>query len=207
MFFNNTEANKGIQTPNILNEKQIPNLPATPSTLPRSLNLQELFNSSTVTKPNVVSNLTNSFMEKFADNRSANEGDKTPLKTKIDSIKDDGDFVLTPAILKSNGIVNSKMIGLEERQLSPPILSSSINPEQIYRPTPTQLNSNTEYLSPFQTKSTFASNEPPNPLTMEQLKQTLIGYHQHLIYLLQNDADFLHTIHTSYTEKTQKRFN
>lgn len=41
------------------------------------------------------------------------------------------------------------------------------------------------------------NSDGPLHLTMEQLKQTLV-------YLLQNDADFLHTIHTAYVSQIKK---
>lgn len=173
----------------------MPNLPATPSTQSRTVNVQELFNTTTITpaKPSIATNLANSFLDKLVDENKIMADDRTPIKPRIDSISQaEGELVLTPALLKLNGKPNN------ERQLSPPILSSTVNPEQIYRPTPTQFNT-TEYVSPFQGKQTPALNQQPNLLTMEQLKQTLI-------YLLQNDADFLHKIHTTFSQSIQNRY-
>lgn len=191
-----SEPVRSNQTPiSIFNDKSIPNLPATPGTQARSVNLQELFNTTTTSgKPSVATNLTSSFLDKLVDENRIVADDRTPFKPRIDSInRDESELVLTPALLKLNGKPNN------ERQLSPPILSSTtVNPEQIYRPTPTTQFNNTEYVSPFHAKSTPALNAP-NTLTMEQLKKTLI-------HLLQNDADFLHTIHTAYSQNVQNRF-
>ena len=109
------------------------------------------------------------------------------------------DLVLTPALLKQNGNSTATKSIIDERPLSPPILSSQPQ-EQLYRPTPTQFNSTNEFVSPFQTTAarSSAANQT-NALTMEQLKQSLI-------YLLQNDADFLHTIHTAYKQNVQSKF-
>ena len=164
----------------------MPNLPATPGTLSRTLNVQELFNSTA--KPSIIANLTNSFAEKLV-------ADKTPVKSKA-AIENDADLVLTPALLKQNGSTG-KSISEDPRALSPPILSSQPQ-EQLYRPTPTQFNHSTnEFSSPFQATRPFG--QQPNTLTMEQLKQTLI-------YLLQNDADFLHNIHSTYKQSVQSKF-
>ena len=167
------------------NDKSLPILPATPGTLSRTLNVQELFNSTS--KPSVIANLANSFADKAA-------VDKTPIKSKA-LIENDADLVLTPALLKQNG---TKSISDDSRALSPPILSSQPQ-EQLYRPTPTQFNHSTnEFTSPFQATRSFS--QQPSILTMEQLKQTLI-------HLLQNDADFLHTIHSAYKQNVQSKFH
>lgn len=188
-IFDQTNLTLSIRTkdnPSPPNEKALPNLPATPGTLSRTLNVQELFNSTS--KPSVIANLTNSFASKLA-------ADITPIKSKA-PIESDADLVLTPALLKQNGST-AKSIGEDPRALSPPILSSQPQ-EQLYRPTPTQFNHSTnEFSSPFQATRPFG--QQPNTLTMEQLKQTLI-------YLLQNDADFLHSIHSTYKQSVQSKF-
>lgn len=185
-FYLNLET---TQSPNIFNDKSLPVLPSTPGTLTRTLDLQELFNSTT--KPSVITNLSQSFMDK-----SSSEI-KTPIKTRVDSFNEQiaTDLVLTPAFLKQNGNSTNG----DQRQSSPPILSSQ-QPEplnSLYRPTPTtnQFNSTNDFISSFQARPT--SINQTNLLTMEQLKQTLI-------HLLQNDADFLHSIHTAYTEVQNK---
>jgi len=183
----NNDSLENTQSPIIFNDKSLPNPPSTPGMLSRTLDLQELFNSSS--KPSVVNNLSNSFIE------------KTPIKPRLDSFNEQnaGDLVLTPALLKQNGTSS-------DRQLSPPILSSQQPSDQLYRPTPTtQFSTNDhQFISPFQTnRPTSLSQQQtpnvPNILTMEQLKQTMI-------YLLQNDADFLHTIHTTYKQNVQSKF-
>ena len=136
----------------------------------------------------MIANLANSFADRLA-------ADKTPIKSRT-TIESDADLVLTPALLKQNGST-AKSISDDPRAPSPPVLSSQPQ-EQLYRPTPTQLNHSTnEFTSPFQATRPFS--QQPTTLTMEQLKQTLIQ-------LLQNDADFLHTIHSTYHQKVQSNF-
>lgn len=140
----------------------------------------------------MIANLTNSFViDKLV-------ADKTPAKSRAVIEPDAGDLVLTPALLKQNGTSSAaKSIGDDQRATSPPILSSQPQ-EQLYRPTPTQFNHSTnEFTSPFQATRPFG--QQPGTLTMEQLKQTLI-------HLLQNDADFLHTIHSAYKQSVQSKF-
>lgn len=169
----------------------MPNLPATPGTLSRTLNVQELFN--TTSKPSVIANLANSFaIDKLV------AAEKTPAKSRATIEPDISDLVLTPALLKQNGTSSTmRTTGDDQRATSPPMLSSQPQ-EQLYRPTPTQFNHSTnEFTSPFQATRPFG--QQPSILTMEQLKQTLI-------HLLQNDADFLHTIHSAYKQSVQSKF-
>lgn len=84
----------------------------------------------------------------------------------------------------------------EKAKKSPPILVSK--PQTDLRPTPTQVSTvafgKQMYLPTVETG--FKPNNPPAPepnqISREQLKQSLV-------YLIQNDADFLHSIYEAYT--------
>ena len=119
--------------------------------------------------------------------------EKSPVKQSAEEL------VLTPAMLKN---LKPGKVGLEEntesersvndlecpaivgpivRQPSPPVLSTQLLSgvtSKLYKP------------------DAYKQQQQP-VLSMEQLKQTLV-------YLLQNDADFLHHIHSTYVSVLQR---
>jgi len=87
----------------------------------------------------------------------------------------------TNTIIQSQKVSQSPIIFSQPQQAQPVLGASAFG--QNYLPT---IVSNTDRSGAIQS------------LTMEQLKQTLI-------YLLQNDADFLHSIHNAYTASVNRK--
>ncbi|RWS05640.1 mRNA-decapping enzyme 1A-like protein [Dinothrombium tinctorium] len=149
----------------------------------KSVDIQDLFATASIvqaSKPNPLL-LPNHVTKTPHDSGSHNiDQNKTNQSISLDD-------VLTPELLakqkpKTVEINNTNpVVNLNTPQRSPPIIVSQ-QPTALFRPTPTNMS---------------ASAQHNLPLTMEQLKQSLI-------YLLQNDADFLHVIHSTYLNAFHK---
>ncbi|XP_054161488.1 mRNA-decapping enzyme 1A-like [Oppia nitens] len=110
-----------------------------------------------------------------------------PTEAFVQNPEDLDDDVITPAMLTNQSSkTNAKEIGVQ---------SSTV----LNQPQTMALNVNTSYNQNFLPQLMVNKDKvpPSGVLSMEQLKQTLV-------YLLQNDADFLHSIHTAYVNGVQK---
>lgn len=118
----------------------------------------------------------------FNEVSSNNVRDQTPSKVKED-------MVLTPAMLKNpNGSVK---LTNESSEFKAPQQQPSVNSNSNHTPqlSPPLLSSHLMDSMSSKLHKPDAHKQPI--LSMEQLKQTLV-------HLLQNNADFLHCIHSAY---------
>lgn len=121
----------------------------------------------------------------------------TPLKTDNEKIKNDVHF---PQFKNEEKIID-KMTNLSVSNFEPPKETPKIATPLIdalfdHQKLPAnnfQFESKARESKPTKQKD----SENPLYLSMEQLKKTMI-------YLLQNDADFLHSIHTTYVNEIKK---
>lgn len=148
----------------------------------RSLNLKDLFESQ----------LTVSSSDAFSTPLKGNEPifpvkqePVTPYQyLRDESAKNNNNSFSTPRASQAN------LISTPEVKPPPVVLESMLQPHKLAASAAALYEAN---------KNAHKSNDTETPLylTMEQLKKTLI-------YLLQNDADFLHTIHTAYVGAIKK---
>lgn len=149
----------------------------------RSVPVQDLFQSIT---------LGNSTVEKF---QSITSGNSAVEKKILAEEGQKNDVVLTPQMLDEQRAEGTRL----NTQTSAPssvLLNSPLTPSHSNIRTPIQANVFEQQLNLLEIDRVARIK----PLTMEQLKQTLV-------HLLQNDADFLHTIHTAYLSNIQTRKN
>lgn len=95
----------------------------------------------------------------------------------------------------TNGVASSqkgaRRSKLDTSSTSPPALTNKSQSGQSIRPMP-----DGHHYDQGLGSNSVASGPPERPLSMQQLKTTLVQ-------LLKNDADFLHTIHSAYLETYQ----
>lgn len=118
------------------------------------------------------------------------------------------DVVLTPEMISMQSVDHGSMTMVNGKAAvngSPPAVIMNNQHAMLHRPTPTQglidslvdprftaAAANHHVVAPLPQPSVVQ-----RPISMEHLKQTLIS-------LLQNDADFLHAIHTAYLNRFQQ---
>lgn len=155
---------------------------------------QSSTNTNTNPNPNIITNINTSTPKQRPQSKRNTPNDKVAIRSSntnpIESPNGNGNGNGEECVIidyqykgSSSTVKPVQVMDTQHHQVQNPISYSQA-------PLPSQLPSS--LIQRFSGPSNL--NLQVTPLTMEQLKQTMI-------YLLQNDADFLHAIHTAYSKQ------